>query len=162
VIALLVAAGTAVGGCGTAEQDETATDREAPAASSVAANEATPAAPAQRAPGEPDDPVALSAESPGQAAAISVAALVEACFGARGDYRRCTDPRGTGAVPRPKIVAGRPGPGEAHVDAPTSRSFKVIATDETGVRWVIRRQGNAAPQRTCRLADGERCDPPTW
>lgn len=144
-------------GCG--EPASSASQPRQPAPSTPAAAqqpdvpvEATPATAASTPPAEP-----LEGTNPAQISAINVAAMVEACFGARPDYRLCTNPTSAGHIQLPPIVDREPEPGEVQILAHSARSYTVISPDDGGTRWTVRRADDGTVVRGCEGA-GDACD----
>lgn len=150
-----------VGGCGEEEvrsSERTTTQRGAVA--SAPRSTVPPSTPSTPAPADaPDAP--QTGHTPGQVAAINVAAMVEGCFAARPDYRLCTRPQPAGHLSLPPIVDREPQPGEAQVIADSARSYTVLARDAGGT-WTIRRDASGVVTRACTGPGAAACDDSTW
>lgn len=168
-----VAVALGLGACGEdARSSERAGDAREPAAESAAGStppaQATSAVPSTApvpatTPTEVDEVEApLDGRTPGQVAAIHVAAMVEGCFAARPDYRLCTRPQSAGHLKLPPIVDGPPEPGEAQVVAGSARSYTVVSRDADGTAWTIERGADGITSRACASSDPGGCDDPAW
>jgi hypothetical protein len=134
--------------------------------------------PARAASGTPDATSAVvtgSSPAPATPAPISstdaqrnarnAVAIVEACFTDRNDYRPCTRGKAgsLGTNTGLTFVSRPPKAGEVRVIAKRSDSYRVIAADTEGTRWIItKRPRTGLITRTCRYASGEGCPPASW